>query len=122
MLLKLPVAVFPRDHCQLWPLTPPSGSVRVALSGRFSTGRSVDNATVPASSRLVTLIVTDMVSSMLEDALPNGSLLSVTPMVTAYEGLLSKSMVAPDFTLTCPLPVLSVKSSLNAVRSVPLTE
>ena len=82
----------------------------------------MDNANVPASSRLVTLIVTDMVSSMLEDALPNASLLSVTSTFTVYDDLLSKSMVAPDLTLICPLPVLSVKSSLNAVRSVPLTE
>ena len=58
MLLKGPLELSPRDHCQIWPVMPPSGSVRVAVSDTPSCGWDADRDTLPGSSTLVTLMVT----------------------------------------------------------------
>ena len=114
MLLNVPVAVSPLDHCQLGPLTAPSGSVRVAVTAVPTPGDAWESVTLPASSTLFTLIVTSTVSELLEG--------SVAVSVTTYDALSSKSMVAPVLTVIAPVLVFSAKSPLNAVMSVPSTE
>ena len=63
---------------QVSPLTPPSGSPRLADTGLPASGVCESRDTVPASSTLPMLIVTVMVSSSLESASPMVSLPSLT--------------------------------------------
>ena len=48
-------------HCQVTPVTPPSGSARTAVRTLPTAGCAGDTAKVPGSLTLVTLIVTVMV-------------------------------------------------------------
>ena len=76
-----PVAVFPRAHRHVKPLTVPSRSVTVAANAEPPDSVPVI-VTVPSSLTLVRLMVTVMLSSMAVLALPAASLLSRTLTVT----------------------------------------
>ena len=56
------------SHTHVVPLTVPSRSVKVAVSAVPTWGWAGASVTVPSSSRLVTLIVTSMVSSVAMSA------------------------------------------------------
>ena len=58
MRVNGPVAVVPRCQLQLSAVPAPSGSVSAAVNGKSRAGVSGDSVTIPASSRLVTLMVT----------------------------------------------------------------
>ena len=91
MSVNGPVAAAPCAHCQVAPLSPPSGSASSALSGIASSGCSTDSVTVPASSTLVTVMVTATLSSVLgvPSGVPDASSPSVTAMVMEYDALVS---------------------------------
>ena len=55
-----------RAHCQLRPVTPPSGSVNTAVNAVSTSGLFEDNVTAPGSSTFVTLTVTTMLSEAFE--------------------------------------------------------
>ena len=76
-----PVAVFPRAHSHVTPLTVPSGSVTDADNVDPPDSVPVI-VTVPSSLTLVRLMVTAMLSSVAVLALPAASLLSRTLTVT----------------------------------------
>ena len=68
------------------PVTPPSGSANVAVRAAPALGASDPNVTAPASSTLVTLTVTAMVSSVVVvSAELSAALPSCTDTVTEYE-------------------------------------
>ena len=67
------------------PVTPPSGSANVAVRAVAALGASDPNVTVPASSTLVTLTVTVMVSSTVVSAELSAALPSCTDTITEYE-------------------------------------
>ena len=113
MVVKLLVEVADHAQVQVVPVMPPSGSVTFAVRGLFTVGVARDRVTAPGSSTSVTLMVRAMVSVPLEG--------SVAVIVTEYDGLPSKSMVALDLTVISPLEAFRLKSSLNAASSTPTT-
>ena len=61
--LKDPAGATDSAHCQVVPVTPPSGSARMAVTAAPTLGRISDRVTIPFSSTLVTATVTLMVSA-----------------------------------------------------------
>jgi hypothetical protein len=87
------VQVLPSEEdsqVQVTEVTAPSGSEREALSAESTRGVP-GTERAPASSALVTLMVTSMVSSAAVSAVPPASLLSLTETMTEYKALVSKS-------------------------------
>ena len=74
MRVNDPVAVVALAHCQVTPVAPPSGSIRVAVSDAPTRGLADDSVTVPASSSLVTLMVTAMVAIAFLSPVPSFAL------------------------------------------------
>ena len=94
MSTNVPVALAEDAHCQVSLVTPPSGSVRLAATAVPTCGLDGSSFTVPASSSLVTVIVTAMVASTEGSSVLSMALPSLTLTVTEYSLSVSKSSSA----------------------------
>ena len=63
MAVNVPVRLLDDDHAHVKPLTLPSGSARLAVSGSSRSGANGSRVTTPASSRLVTSIITSVAAA-----------------------------------------------------------
>jgi hypothetical protein len=88
-------------------VTPPSGSLRVAVKSMPNAGSVDDRLTVPGSSTLVMEMVTSILSRP-----PDGSLAST---LIEYDAVVSKSRAVPWATEICPVD----ESMLKPDASVP---
>ena len=69
MSMKVPPMVMDLDHRHVAPVTPPSGSDRLAVNAASTTNGAIDDrVTVPVSSTLMTVTVTSMVSEALSSS------------------------------------------------------